>query len=339
MTTPTPRTLVVARPDRLGDVVLSSSCLPAVRAHLPHASIHWLIKERYRPLFHHHPLLDGLIGVGEGGLLQRIRGLREHFRSLRPDALVLLQPDRAVELAAWLERIPLRAGFSRLRCWPQFLTDRVPYRKSLGIEPEAEQNFRALARLGIGRPAGLEPVLTPDPAGRERVQQRLGARAALLPRCAAFHLAAHGGKVRAPLAAFAGLAAWLGQNHGLGVVLVGFETDPPAAQLAELAGIDPAGIIDLRGPADVAEMAWVLGTAALCAGRDSGPAHLAAALRCPTLVFFPDPRPIVGPTRWRPLGPNVEVASVNAAGQFPAADVQSAAARLLSSRGRSNCAP
>jgi len=327
-------TLVVARPDRLGDVVLSSSCLPAVRSQLPHANLHWLVDERFRSLFHAHPLLNGVVASGAGPLWRRVQMLREDLRRLRPDALVLLQPNRAVELAARLEQIPVRAGFARLRCWPQFLTEQTPYRKSLGLEHESFQNFNALALIGVERPAQLAPSLSPDPAARLRLRPQLGERTALLPRCAALHLAAHGSKLRAPLIVFARLTAWLRHNHRLGVVLVGLETDPPAAQLAELAGVDVAGIIDLRGPRDVAETAWLLSSVPLCVARDSGPAHLAAALGCPTLVLFPDNRPIAGPARWRPLGPHVETLPVDAGGEFAPSAVHAAAARLLQSAGR-----
>ena len=331
MNQPSISTLVVARPDRLGDVVLSSSCLPAVRSHFPHANLHWLIDERFRSLFHAHPLLDGLLVTAAGSLGQRVHQLRQDFRRLRPDALVLLQPHRVVELAARLEQVPVRAGFARLRCWPQFLTHPTPYRKSLGLEHESLQNFNALALLGVGRPGQLAPTLTPDPAARFRLQQQVGERAGLLPRCAALHLAAHGSKLRVPLAVFARLTAWLQQTHGLGVVLVGLETDPPAAQLAELAGVDAARIIDLRGPRDVAETAWLLSSVALFAARDSGPAHLAAAFGCPTLAMFPDVRPIAGPARWRPLGSQVEALPADAGGGFTPEKVHAAAARLLQS--------
>jgi ADP-heptose:LPS heptosyltransferase len=98
--------------------------------------------------------------------------------------------------------------------------------------------------------------------------------------------------------------------------------------VAELAGIAPSEFIDLRGATDLAELAWLLGSAALCAARDSGPAQLAAAMGCRTLVFFVDPRPILGPVRWTPLGPRVEVLTP-APENFTVAAAQAAAERLL----------
>jgi ADP-heptose:LPS heptosyltransferase len=322
------RTLVVARTDRLGDVVISSSCLGAVRGHFPGARVHWLVAGRMRPLFCEHPLLDGVLTTGAGGFWTRVLRLTRTFRDLSADAIVLLQPDSAVETAAWLARVPVRAGWARRRWWPQFLTRSIPYGKSEGTKHEARYNFDVLGLLGVPEPALLEPLLRPDPAARGRLEARLGADAAALPGCAALHLAAHGAKPRAPLEVLAGLAGWLRRERGLRPLLVGTERDPPAAMVAQAAGLDPAELIDLRGVTDMAELAWLLGSVALCAARDSGPAQLAAAMGCRTLVFFVDPRPILGPTRWKPLGTRVEILPAEPASFTPAA-AQAAAARLL----------
>lgn len=326
------RTLVIARPDRVGDVILSSSCLPAVRLRFPDGVVHWMVAPRMHPLFCGHPLLDRVVSVGEGTLWQRVRGLVREFRALKPDALALLQPDRAIELAGWFAGVPVRAGFARPRCWPQFLTHRAPYRKSDGAKHEAANNFEVLELLGVPAPAKFSPSLSPDPAARARLAQRLGATMAELPRCAALHLAAHGAKPRVPLEVLGVLAGWLKRTHGLRTILIGTEIEPPVALVREVAGLAEADVIDLRGPADLAETAWLLSEVAFCAARDTGPAHLAAAQGCPTLVFFLDLRPLMGPRRWTPLGPRVEVLVPDAAG-FDRAAMQAAAGRLLE-RGR-----
>jgi ADP-heptose:LPS heptosyltransferase len=281
-----------------------------------------------RPLFCDHPLVDGVMTPGPGGFWTRVFRLARSFRSLQADAVVVLQPDAVVETAAWLARVPIRAGWARRRFRPQFLTHSRPYSKSEGTKHEARYNFDVLGLVGVPEPATLEPSLRPDPAARGRLAARLGAAAPGRSRAVALHLAAHGAKPRAPLAVLAGLAGWLRREKDLQPVLVGTEPDPSAAAVAREAGLDPADLTDLRGATDLAELAWLLGSAALCASRDSGPAHLAAAMGCPTLVFFVDPRPILGPTRWRPLGRRVEILPAEPA-SFTAAAAQAAAARLL----------
>lgn len=333
MSTSELRSVVIVRPDRIGDVVLSSSCLAPVRAALPQAQIHWLVQPPLRPLFHRHPAIAGLLSPGTGPLWSRVNDLAAELRRLRPDAIALLQPNRTVELAAWRAGIPIRAGFARPRCWPQFLTHAVPYRKSEGAEPEAAMNFAVLALLGVSQPGKLVAHVTPDPSGRASVHARFGAAVARLPQTAIFHLAAHGQKQRVPLPVFAELAGWLHRECGLTIGLVGLETEPAAAEFAALAGLGADALLDLRGQTDLVETAAVLEQAALCVARDSGPAHLAAALGCPTLTLFPDLRPLAGPTRWTPLGPRVETVAIGEGG-FRAEELRAAALRLLAPRGR-----
>jgi ADP-heptose:LPS heptosyltransferase len=322
------RSVVIARPDRIGDVVLSSSCLEPVRAALPDARLHWLVQSPLQPLFRQHPLLASVISPVGGSLWTRVVGLAAHFRELQPDAIALLQPDRTVELAAWRAGIPIRAGFSRPRCWPQFLTHAVPYRKSSGDRSEAAINFDVLGLLGVPTPATLRASLAPDPAGHERLLGKLGPAVARRRQTAVFHLAAHGQKLRVPLPVLAGLAGWLRRTHGLAPVLIGSETEPFLAEFANLAAVEPSDVIDLRSKTDLSETAALFEQAALCVARDSGPAHLAAAVGCPTLALFPDVRPIAGPTRWTPLGCRVEVVTVTGSG-FSAEALQISASKLL----------
>jgi ADP-heptose:LPS heptosyltransferase len=325
------RNLVIARYDRLGDVVLSSSCLAPVRTHFPGASIRLLVAGPWRGLFQGHPAVDGLVAAPQGGWILRAFALAREFRGMGTDALALLEPDRAVEFGGWLGGVKLRAGFVRARCAPQPLTHRVAYRKSEGAKHEARYNFDVLQRLGVPAPGSLEASLSLDPAAAARLAAKWRA-ARTMEQCAVFHLAAHRAKPRAPLAAFGALAGWLNRSHGLSPVLVGIERDPPLDEVARAFGVAPAGITDLRGATDAAETGWLLRSAGFFAARDSGPAHLAAAVGCPTLVFFMDPRPILGPVRWRPLGPRVEV--IPASPESPRAEEVMAAASKLLANGR-----
>src|SRR5262249_8131176 len=89
--------------------------------------------------------------------------------------------------------------------------------------------------------------------------------------------AAFGSAKRWPASAFADLAAGLAED-GVGVVLVGAESDRATASevLLTLAGRAP--MLDLVGRSDIPTLAGVLLNCRACVGNDSGPLHLAAAL-------------------------------------------------------------
>lgn len=69
----------------------------------------------------------------------------------------------------------------------------------------------------------------------------------------------------------------------------------------------PASVhaVDLRGKLSLGATARMMGAAKLCLSRDSGPAHIAAGMGCPTVCVFLENTPAMGPVRWTPLGPAV----------------------------------
>ena len=104
-----------------------------------------------------------------------------------PPIALLPALDSVVETAAWLARVPMRAGWARRRWWPQFLTRAVPYRKSEGTKHEARYNFDVLSLLGVPEPATLEPPLRPRsggarPPGSPSLGRRRGGAAPAAPQ-------------------------------------------------------------------------------------------------------------------------------------------------------------
>ena len=309
-------------------LVLSSSCLKPARAHWSQSRIYWQVAPAWQGLFAGHPAIDGLISGGEGGWLRRAFALATAFRSRKVDAIAILQPDRAVEFGAVLGGVKARAGFRRLRNAAQGLTLGDPLCQERGCPARGPVQFRrAFAPRGAA-PRAARGQPGPRSGGEGSAGLPVGPLGA--PSRAVRGLPPRGAwdKPRAPLEAFGALAQWLASARGLDPVLVGTELDPGLDAVAQAMGLPASRIRDLRGRTDAAETAWLMRSASFCAARDSGPAHLSAAMGCPTLVFFVDPRPILGPVRWRPLGPKVSVDSGRFSGAGPR-KIREAAAGLL----------
>lgn len=320
--------LVIIRPDRIGDVVISSSCLAPVRASLPQATLCWMIPRSMQSLFARCTTVDRVVTTGQGGAWARAWHIRRELRTASATAVALLQPDRAAQLGAFLAGIPIRVGWRQFCQAPQFLTNSLQYAKSAGLKHEAAYNFDVLGLLGLREPADYVPELTPEYEARASLLTRFETDKVVPERCMALHLAAHGNKLRAPLATFAELAGALHRAHGLRPLLVGMDGNPPAAEFARAAGLNAAEVLDWRGKTSLAESAWLFARVALTVTRDSGPAHLAAAMDGRVLTLFVDMRPIMGPIRWRPCGRRVAVVE-SRAGAFMAEEVRTAAEALL----------
>lgn len=309
--------LAIVRADRIGDVVITSSCLAPMRQQFPETEIVWCIPAAMAPLFHRLESGVRLRGIEASRGWPRLREFYGFFAAEGIDAVALLQPDRGAEWGAVAARVPVRAGWSRARHWPQFLTAALPYAKSDGTKHEAAYNFDVLGLVGGRAPERFTPALSPDPGARDSLHAQLRAAGVRAEECAAFHLAAHGSKQRIPLRVAAELAGKLHRERGLRPLLIGTERDVSREQFAELADLAPSVVVDFRARTSLAESAWLLGDVALTIARDSGPAHLAAAMGGRVLTLFVDLRPLAGPTRWAPLGPRVRVAEI---ASLPAAE-------------------
>lgn len=291
------RGIMLSRPDRIGDVIISSSCLRAVKERFPDAKLYWLVRESMRPLFFEHPGFTELIPLPETDIENR---LSEVLVEKQIDVVVHLEAHREVEAAAAKAGIGQRIGFSLLG--EQHLTHPVPYEKKKGEKLEALYNFDLLRLLGVESPEKLQPWITINPQAEKRAEHLLKEAGVSAP-FAAFHLSAHGKKPIVPPELMAQIASWLIREKGFAVCLLGMEADKPEERLfLKHIGQLSDAVFNLCGRTHLDESAAILQRAVVMVTRDSGPAHLSAALGTPTVTFIVEPSPEKKATRWHPLG-------------------------------------
>ena len=312
MTPRHPRRLLIVRPDRVGDVIIASSCLPHVREALPDTELFLVARPVMAPLFADHPDLAGFVPLPSPGtsFLKRVLALRKRFKKGKFDAVVSLHPDSAVNLAARLAGIPRRIGYrSGWLDWT--LTQIVPDRRTEHHMREAAYNFDILRHLGVApvHEEHLRAVVVTPRASRETLTQKLEeAVAGRLRHYVCLHPTAFSPIARWPVAHYLELARLLRTRFGTAIVLVGQKADDPAhREFRDGAHAMNLPFVDLTGKIDLAELAWLFRGALALVTRDTGPSHLASAVDCPVVVLFGRVEAPYGPTRWAPLGNNVEV--------------------------------
>jgi ADP-heptose:LPS heptosyltransferase len=298
------RRVLVARLDSLGDVVLAG---PAIRAVAAHAEV---------------VLLTGPRGAGVAGMLPGVtdrmvwdapwianpapEATPRHVRRLER-LLDHAAVDEAVILTSFHQSsLPLAVelrlcGVSRITAlsedYPGSLLDVRLTSRDLPWElHEVERALGIAAAAGFALPAdddGL-PALLPQarsslrPAG-EYVVVHPGADAP-----ARMWPAEHSARLVTMLA-----------SAGFGVLVTGTAAERElTAAVAGDRGIDLGGATDLRGLVDL-----LAGASAVVAGN-TGPAHIAAAVRTPVVSLF---SPVVSPGTWAPRGAPVVVLGDQAA--------------------------
>ena len=306
--------ILLCRPDRVGDVIIATSCLESIRQQRPGEPLVFVAREAMRPLLENHPLLDGFIALPAPGDTRAIPALAAQFRALKAGALVQWHPDRVNQTAALLAGIPRRIGYRSGFLLDRTLTDRLPDPRRAGRRHEAEYNFDVLAPLGIRPPPPetLRPQVHLSKSWRESLRLRLvaagfegfdeagGDYAVLNPT-------AYSLDHRWPPEHWAWLAVELRDRGFERVFLVGDSMDDPSARkIRHLLGPGVPGVVDLSGQTNLAELGWLLRFARVFVSRNTGSTHLAAAVGCPTVELFGRLEPTYGPVRWRALGEHTE---------------------------------
>jgi heptosyltransferase-3 len=288
--------VLVARTDRLGDVVLSLPAFAGLKAARPDWRVHALVAPGCVPLVENDPHVDALWTWSAAGA----DALAERLAAERFDAAVLLHYQRF--LAALLRRIgvPRRIGpLSKWSSW--FLLNRgVWQRRSRGGRHESEYNLALVRKLAGPGVVDGEPHLHLSAGQREiaaefRRREAPGGETVVL-----VHPGMGGSALNWPPERFAALANGLAAGPGRRVFVTGSEADaaPVEAAAAHLA---PAVRV-IAGRYPLREFLGVVAAGDLMVAPSTGPLHVAAALGLAVVGLYP-PLPTQSPVRWGPRGP------------------------------------
>jgi len=290
------RRILIRANNWIGDVVMISPAVRAIREHFNKARVAILAKRWVLEALGGNPFYDDLIEYDNAGrhagIAGRYRLATELRRGGRFDLAVLFQKAFDAAALAWLAGARARVGYAADRR-SLLLTAALP------LPPAGTHHVEVF--LGLARALGC-PIRDPlpffhlSPADRERAAAAIAAAGlASAPLLIALHAGASKGPRAWPADRFTALARRLHGRHGASLLLLGGAAD--AAALRPIADGLPRGsflvapdAVGLRGAAALLERSH------LFIGNDSGPMHVAAALGVPTLGIF-------GPGSPRTTGP------------------------------------
>ena len=289
-----PRAILILKPCCVGDVLLSTPLVAALRRAYPHLRLDYAVGPWSRPLLETNPHLDGLVGCGRVGSgrysWSDYRALVQRLRAGNYEACFVLDRSPLISLLPYLAGIPHRVG---LDSGGRGFSLTVPVPVNMKHEAELYLDTAQAVGIEVERPA-LE--FYPRPQQRERAHLLLDKAHPLV----AIHPA--GGRnpgmylpaKRWPLERFAVVADRVIESLRGTVVLLGGPGDEAvAAAVKERMRNEP---LDLTGRLTWGETGAVLEKCDLCLGNDTGAMHLAVAVGTPVVAIFgpSDPR-IYGP--------------------------------------------
>lgn len=281
----------------VGDAIMTTPAMKAIRQNFPGASITLLAKPWVMPVFQNNPHVDALMVYDSGGRHQGPMGICRLTRDLKGqlfDLAILFQNAFEAALIAWMARIPMRLGFTtdarslllthRVRRWPKLKKGHlVDYYLGLlagaGLTPVDRRLNLFLSPAELAASRGTLHAMGIE-AGRSVIGINPGAT--------------YGTAKRWPKERFVELGRLLIREEHARILIFG---GPGEARLGqELAARIGFGCIKLCDRTSLREAIGLINTCTAFITNDSGLMHVAAALDIPQVA-------IIGPTDPIATGP------------------------------------
>ncbi|MCC7500949.1 MAG: glycosyltransferase family 9 protein [Flavobacteriales bacterium] len=289
-----PRTIILSRPDALGDAVVTLPMAGLIKRLAPDTRIVAVVKQYTRPLWEQCTHVHAIVTLEE---LQAGDPV-DLLRAFEADALVHVFPHRDVATGGRQAGIPQRIGTSH-RWWHWIsCNERVSFSRRKSDLHEAQLNIKLLAPFGIDVPttdvlsslSGLRrPAVPASVTSLLRFDRRRVILHPLLGSGVGWGLHNHAAVIRSL------------DPQQWQVIVTG--TAAEAERYRGELPLDLPHVVDAGGRLSLTELMALIGSCDALVAASTGPLHISAALGIRAIGLFSMRRPI-HPGRWAPLGPD-----------------------------------
>lgn len=302
--------ILLVRTDKIGDLVLTTPALMALRKKFPNVEIDFAVNKMCEEVLLGHSAIQRLIPID----LEQVSGpmgvwrLRRLLRERRYDAAVVFQTRFSVGLAIFLASIPYRTGpLSKWWSWIFWNFGRRQNRSSVEMH-EAEYNIQLLTDFGVRVSEVREQTsiaLTPENVefGRKFLESKAIRRRF---KTVLIHAGMAGSALNWPEAHYAELGRRLLSRYNV-IISGGKGEELLVDRLFNAIGQDQSFFQDqpaltkFIGNQGLGKYMGLLAACDAVVAPSTGPMHLAVALERKTVTLF-SPIKVQSALRWGPYG-------------------------------------
>ena len=293
--------ILVTRTDRVGDVLLTTPALKALRVQFPKSYIAVITRPYTKDILIGNPFIDEVIVYDKYGSERNFFKTVLFALSLRKknfDVAFMLHPTNRVHLIAFIAGIKKRIGFDRKLSF--LLTDTLVHKKQEGKMHERDYTLDAIAQFGVA-PVDKSLFMPISNESETRIEAFLNANG-LSDKdvLVALHPGASCPSKRWHSENFAQLADSLIKECGVKIILIAGPDDISTAD--EVLGSMKERPVNAAGKTTISDLASLLRRCKLFISNDSGPVHISSALGVPVIALFGRSQPGLGFRRWGPTG-------------------------------------
>ena len=278
-----PRSILVIQLRRLGDVILTTPALSALKKRYPSTKLDFLVEAPGAEAVAGHPAIDEILVYDAGGALDALRWARK-IRERRYDWVVDFLANPRTALLTALSGAKLKAGPAHVaRRWaynhlmiqsPQTCyaaLEKVRWLSGLGVVPSDAPELPSL--MLARRPLHIENVVGLVPPSRKESR-------------------------RWPAPSYARLGRLLRDKHGCALkIFWGPGEKALADEVVRGIGVGASAIPETR---TIGDLARELASCRVVVGNCAGPKHVALALGVPTVTIHGSS----DPASWTPIHPD-----------------------------------
>jgi len=297
------RKILVVRPDRIGDVVLSTPVYHTLKDSFPGSFIGALVSPGTRPLLEMNPHVDLILtdSSTQHDFWEKVREIRSH----KFDTALLLMPTQRHAYMMFLAGIPQRVGVGHILYEILTMMKGVSRRNYIPLRHESDYMLDLARKIGATA-VWTRPEVFLSPDEKETAREYLRSKGITSDgKIVGIHPGSGHSAPNWTIDRYVELANRL-VDSGMQVVITG---DRMEYDLAAAFGRN--GNPDLKntiGELSLRQLAAVISRLDLFISGSTGPMHIAAALGIKTVSMF-CPLTACSPKLWGPLGNSATVIS------------------------------
>ncbi len=276
--------VLLIRLRRIGDIVMTTPAVAALRKGLPSARISYVVETPYRELIEGNPNIDDVIVLPRPMNAKNFWKAVRQFRKESYDAVIDLHGGPTAALLTFCTGAGRKIGY-RVK-YKSFIYDiKLPRGSKTRNLHSVENHINLIKALGIEVPS-LPSLFLPESSESEKrkIQDFFDSHIPEGNKVVVFHIGAGNEFREWGIPNWIKLASLLFKKHPVKIVLIGGSEDAGTAD--QILEGHPASVFSLAGKLNLRELKELIARASLYVGPDSGPMHIAASTSTPIIAYF-----------------------------------------------------
>jgi len=279
------KNILIARTDRIGDVVLTLPLAGLIKKHYPECKVSFLVRDYTRSILNYHPFIDEIIILKEENKKVNLLDNLKIISSKKYDTCIVVNPTFIISLIMFLSRIETRIG-TGFRWYSFLFNTKVYTHRKYAEKHELEFNIELLQKIGIVEVVNENNVkynLKVDDESLKKLDDKLkNEKINFDKQLIIIHPGSGGSSIDLPLHKFAELVKKISEDNNQ-IIITGNEKEKLICN--QLVVSD--GIKNLAGKLNLSELIALISRCDLFISNSTGPIHIAAALGKFTVGFYP----------------------------------------------------